>query len=229
MGVFSRFRDIINANINAMLEKAENPEKLIKLMIQEMEDTLVEMKASCASAMANRSRHLKNLTGMKQQVLEWAQRAALAVEKSRDDLAREAIVQKRDVDRHLVLMQEEADHLEASIERHQNDIAQLEEKLATARAKYKVLLQREKLARERKKAQTTIRHAETSDAFKRFENVEKRVDRIEAEAELVNAKRNVSLEDEFKRLEVDDEIEAELARIKAAQKAPAAQSPAHSS
>lgn len=224
MGVFTRFRDIISSNINAMLEKAENPEKLIKLMIQEMEDTLVEMKASCASSMANRSRHIKTLTTLKESVLEWEQRAKLAVDKMRDDLAREAIVQKRDLDRNLVLRQEEADHLEELIARHHKDIGQLEEKLATARAKYKVLLQREKLARERKKAQTTIRHAETSDAFTRFEHVEKRVDRIEAEAELVNAKRNVSLEDEFKRLEVDDEIEAELERIKA-ETSPAAAAP----
>lgn len=214
MGVFSRFRDIINSNLNAMLEKAENPEKLIKLMIQEMEDTLVEMKASCAAAMASRARLNTGLVQLKAQILEWDKRARLAVERGRDDLAREAIVQKRELEKGLALRQEDVGEIDALVERHQGEIVQLDEKLASARAKYKVLLQREKLAQERKTSQTRIRKAETTDAFTRFEHVEKRVDRIEAEAELVNVKRNDNLEDEFKRLEKDDGVEAELELLK---------------
>ncbi len=214
MGVFSRFRDIINSNINAMLEKAENPEKLIKLMIQEMEDTLVEMKASCASAMANRVRLNAGVTQVQANVEEWEMRARLAVDKGRDDLAREAIVQKRELASGLDMRLAELGSIDEMVERHQGEIVQLEEKMATARAKYKLLLQREKLAQERKTSQTRIRKAENTDAFARFEHVEKRVDRIEAEADLVNVKREFGLEDEFKRLEQDDGVEAELDRIK---------------
>ena len=90
MGIFTRFRDIISSNINAMLDKAEDPEKLISLMIREMEDTLVEIKASCAGVMANKKKLQRQMSEAQARSENWEQKAALAVTKGRDDLAREA-------------------------------------------------------------------------------------------------------------------------------------------
>lgn len=214
MGVFSRFKDIISANINAMLEKAEDPEKLIKLMIQEMEDTLVDMKASCASAMAERARVVRVLRATRTRVAEWDQRARLAVDKGRDDLAREALVRKRYFEEEVGQRDSEVTEFDKLIEKHQADIEQLEEKLETARGRYRVLVQRHKFAAERKKAQRGIRRAETSDAFLRFDLVEQRINRLEAEGDLVNGKRKPGLEEEFARLEKDGDIESALQALK---------------
>jgi len=214
MGVFSRFRDIISSNINAMLERAEDPEKLIKLMIQEMEDTLVEMKASCANTMAGRTRVTRELGEARDRAAEWEKRARTAVEKNRDDLAREALLRKRYSEEEAQRREEEAKQFEALIEKQQSEIEQIEEKLATARGQYRVLLQRHRFASERKKAQRGIRRAETSDAFARFDLVQNRVDRLDAEGDLVNGKRKPGLEEEFARLETNDEIEAALQALK---------------
>ena len=213
MGIFSRFRDIINANLNAMLEKAEDPEKLIKLMIQEMEDTLVELKASCAGAMANRSRIIRTRDFAMENVEKWDRKARLAVEKGREDLAREALLEKRACQQEADHRVKEADHFEQLVAQYQKDIQQLEEKLESARNKHRILVQRHIHASHRKDAQTKIRKADSSDAFVRFEQFESRIDRMEADAELINYRAS-SLEDEFSKMETDEQIEQELASLK---------------
>jgi phage shock protein A len=213
MGIFSRFRDIINANLNAMLEKAEDPEKLIKLMIQEMEDTLVELKASCAGAMANRSRIIRTRDVAVENVEKWDRKARLAVEKGREDLAREALLEKRACQQEADHRVKEADHFEQLVVQYQKDIQQLEEKLESARNKHRILVQRHIHASHRKDAQTKIRKADSSDAFVRFEQFESRIDRMEADAELINYRAS-SLEDEFSKMETDEQIEQELASLK---------------
>ncbi len=226
MGIFSRFRDIVSANLNAMLERAEDPEKLIKLMIQEMEDTLVELKASCAGAMANRARLSRALTTSRERAEGWEKKARLAVEKGREDLAREALAERRSLLQEVEARESEMAHFEELIEQYQSDIRQLEEKLASARNKHRILVQRHIHASSRKQAQTKIRKADTSDAFVRFEQFEARIDRMEADADLVNYGRPSSktLEDEFTHLERDEDIEKELASLKeSVQKKPASE------
>lgn len=216
MGIFTRFRDIISSNINAMLDKAEDPEKLIKLMIQEMEDTLVELKAGCAGVMANRKKVQRQLEEMRTLSGHWEGRAALAVSRGRDDLAREALVEKR---RYLrvaeTLDRECADH-NALVEQYQDDIRQLEDKLGSAREKQRMLLQRHIRARKRMRAQKEIRRMDSTEAVLKFEDLEKRIDRMEAEADLVNFGKKSTLEEEFDKLQVDEEIEKELRAIKSA-------------
>ena len=213
MGIFSRFRDIVSSNLNAMLEKAEDPEKLIKLMIQEMEDTLVELKASCAGAMASRTRVNRARDTAAEGVGKWDQKARLAVEKGREDLAREALLEKRACQQEVEDRNKESEHFDDLVSQYQKDIAQLEEKLEAARNKHRILVQRHIHAGHRKSAQSKIRKADSSDAFFRFEQFENRIDRMEADAELINY-RGTQLEDEFSKLETDEQIENELATLK---------------
>lgn len=213
MGIFSRFRDIVSSNLNAMLEKAEDPEKLIKLMIQEMEDTLVELKASCAGAMASRTRVSRAKDLATESVTKWDKKARLAVEKGREDLAREALLEKRACQEEAEHREKEATHFDELVSQYQKDIVQLEEKLEAARNKHRILVQRHIHASHRKTAQGKIRKADSSDAFFRFEQFENRIDRMEADADLVNY-RGSNLEDEFSKLETDENIEKELESLK---------------
>ncbi len=216
MGIFTRVRDIISSNINAMLDKAEDPEKLIRLMIQEMEDTLVELRASCADAMATRKRVERAKEESIARAGQWEERAQLAVAKGREDLAREALLEKRRLQEQAGSFDKELAQCDALIEQYQDDIVQLEQKLNAAREKQRILVKRHAHARTKKRAQIDIRRIETTDAFIRFEQFENRIERMEAEADLVNFGRKPSLEDEIAGLEGDEKIEQELRRLKEA-------------
>lgn len=214
MGIFTRFKDIVGSNINAMLDKAEDPEKLIKLMIQEMEDTLVEIKASCAGVMANKAGTTRTLNRAKDRVADWENKAKLAISKGRDDLAKEALLEKRRYMDEIEKFEGENNALEEVIAKYKADITELESKLSNAREKHKTLVHRHTQAEKSHKAQTSIRKANTSDAFVRFEAFENRIERMEASAGMVNAKAKPSLEEEFSKLEKDDALEDELAALK---------------
>lgn len=215
MSIFSRLGDIISSNINAMLDKAENPEKMVKMIIQEMEDTLIEIKANCAGAMATEKRIGRDLAAAASLGRAWGDKAALAVDRDRPELAREALLEKRRyIERAEALEREQRDAHEV-VNQYQEDIRQLEEKLAGAREKQRVLIQRHHHAEDKKRAQTDIRRYETSDAVRRFNLFEQRIDRMEAEADLVNIARKPNLEESFAALEQDDEIEKELAALMA--------------
>ncbi|NIA16435.1 MAG: phage shock protein PspA [Nitrospiraceae bacterium] len=216
MGIFTRVRDIISSNLNSMLDKAEDPEKMVRLMIREMEDTLVEIKASCAQAMATRKRVHQKLGEFSERANGWGDKAQLAVSRGREDLAREALVEKRRFNERCDALTEETAQLDGLVEHYQKDIVQLEEKLAGARDKQRVLVQRHRHAQGKKRAQQNIRKMDTSDAMLRFEKFEGRIDRMEADADLVNYGKRPPLEDAFAALETDDEIEEELAALKEA-------------
>ena len=218
MGIFSRFRDIVSSNINVMLDKAEDPEKLIKLMIREMEDTLVEIKASCAGVMAGNKKVQREIEEVQSRAKQWEERAELAVSKGRDDLAREALVERRRyTDRAEALLQESM-RLNAIVEQYQDDIRQLEEKLTSAREKQRILVQRHIRANKKRQAQEEIRRFDSSEAIFKFEDLENRIERMEAEADLVNFGRKPAVEAEWESLLVDDEIEKELQTLKSSSK-----------
>jgi len=214
MGIFTRFRDIVSANLNAMLDRAEDPEKLIRLMIREMEDTLVELKASCAGVMANSRKIQRQLSEIRSRVRHWEERAEVAVNKGRDDLAREALVEKRRYTERADGLDRESMECDALIEQYQDDIRQLEQKLQSAREKQRVLVQRHIHANKRREAQEEIRRMDTSEAFMKFEQLENRIERMEAEADLVNFGRKPELEVTLDDLALDDEIENELQKLK---------------
>jgi phage shock protein A len=215
MGIFTRFRDIVGSNINAMLDKAEDPEKMLKLMIREMEDTLVEIKASCAGVMASAKRIERELDGAESRAGYWEEKAALAVSKGRDDLAREALVEKRRYREKAEALQRELREHHALVDQYQEEIAQLEDKLEAAREKQRTLLQRHIHAQRKRKAEEEIRRASQSEAIHRFERFENRIERMEAEADLVNFGRKSTLEEDIASLEEDEELQKELEALKA--------------
>ncbi|MEX2380864.1 MAG: phage shock protein PspA [Opitutales bacterium] len=215
MGIFSRFSDIVSSNLNAMLDKAEDPEKLIKLMISEMEDTLVELKASCAGVIASRAKAQRSLADAEERMKRWTERAQLAVDKGREDLAREALLEKRACREQINDLTAESENLDQLVTQYKSDIAELSDKLAQARKKNVILVQRHIHANKKQKAQTDIRKAQSAEAMMRFDKFESRIDRMEADADLINYRGGKpTTEDEFTRFETDDEIEKELDRLK---------------
>jgi len=214
MGIFTRFRDIVSSNINTMLDKAEDPEKLIKLMIREMEDTLVELKSSCAGVMADRKKVDRQLEQLESRVKYWTERADLAVNKGRDDLAREALLEKRRFVSRKNALGDEISELDNLVEQYQNDIRQLEEKMKSARNKQRLLVQRHIHAKRKIRAQEDIRRMDSSDVIVKFDELENRIERMEVDGELVNFGKKPSLEEEFEKLAVDDDIEKELQALK---------------
>jgi len=219
MGIFSRLRDIISSNINAMLDKAEDPEKLLRLMLQEMEDTLVEIKAQCAAAMAQAKTVSRLAAESLERARQWADKARLAVEKNRDDLAREALAEKRQYNERAESLEQQRKEYQTLIEQCQRDILDLEGRITSVREKQKILAQRHFHARSRRRAQDHIRRADLGGVMQRFDSFERRIDRMEAEADLVNFGRKAPLESKFAELEGDQEIEAELGQLRAEVKA----------
>ena len=214
MGIFTRFRDIISSNINAMLDKAEDPEKLIRLMIREMEDTLVEIKTACAGVMAGGKKIKRQLEGLAARARYWEEKAELAVNKGRDDLAREALVEKRKFNRRIETLENDLAEHDLLIEQYQDDIRQLEEKLKSARDKQRMLVQRHIHAQKKMQAQEEMRRIDSSETVMKFDELENRIERMEAEADLINYGKKTSLEEELERLSVDEEIENELRALK---------------
>ena len=218
MGIFTRFRDIVSSNINAMLDKAEDPEKLIKLMIREMEDTLVEIKASCAGVMANSKKVQRQLDEVRSRENYWKERAGIAVNKNRDDLAREALVERRRYANQADGLEKEMLEYDALVEQYQDDIQQLEDKLGAAREKQRMLVHRHIHANRKRQAQEGIRRMDSSEAIIKFEELENRIDRMEAEADMINYGRKPTLEGELDKLMVDEDIEKELENLKSSRK-----------
>ena len=214
MGIFTRFRDIVSSNINAMLDRAEDPEKLLKLMIREMEDTLVELKSSCAGVMADMKKTQRRLEEMTLRKDAWEEKAAMAVRRNRDDLAREALLQKRMFTMRKKELQRNRDELNLLVNQYHEDIREREDRLKTARDKQRLLIQRHVHARNKMDAQHEIRRADSAEVMVKFEEFEKRIDRMESEADLINIGRSNSLQEELDNLTVDEEIEAELQALK---------------
>ena len=216
MGIFTRFRDIVSSNINAMLDRAEDPEKMIRLMIREMEDTLVEIKASCAGVMADGKKTRRKLNRIREKIVFWQDKASLAAQKERDDLAREALIEKRRLAERESLLEQELGEMDQLVNKYQEDIRQLEAKLKTARDKQRLLVQRHIHANRHKQAQEEIRRMDSADVVHKFDVFENRIERMEVEADLVNFGKRSNLEEALDKLTVDEEIEAELQQLKQA-------------
>jgi phage shock protein A len=214
MGIFSRFSDIVNANINAVLEKAEDPEKIIRLMIQEMEDTLVEIRSAAAKCIADRKELGRHVEHLERDQAEWAHRAELAVRREREDLARSALVEKQAIGDRVEEMRLELESLDGQLEKFNSDITQLQGKLNDAKTRQRSIVIRHKTASSQLSARKHIHDDRIDEMLFRFENAEQRIDRVESEAEAINMGRGKTLADEIADLGQDDRVEAELADLK---------------
>ena len=214
MGIFSRFSDIVNANINAVLEKAEDPEKIIRLMIQEMEDTLVEIRSAAAKCIADRKELGRHIEHLEREKMEWAHRAELAVRREREDLARAALAEKQAIGDRADQMKLELENLDGQLEKFNSDITQLQSKLTDAKTRQRSIVIRHKTANSQLSARKHIHDDRIDEMLFRFESAEQRIDRVESEAEAINIGRGKNLADEIADLEQDDRVEAELADLK---------------
>jgi len=169
MGIFTRFKDIVGANINAMLDKAEDPDKMIRLVIQEMEETLVELKSSCAGIMADKKKTERDQDFLLTQVQKWQDRAELAITKEREDLAREALIEKSQYQGKADRLFEDIHHYDSLIKQSQEDISQLESKINTAKEKQQLLIKRHIVAGQKLKTQNEIRRSESFSILQKFE------------------------------------------------------------
>lgn len=214
MGVFSRFTDIINSNINSLLDKAEDPEKMVRLIIQEMEDTLVEVRSSSAKTLADKKELGRQIVRYQKESQNWQEKAELALSKGRDDLARAALIEKKKSAESAEALESELAHIDEHIAKLQDEISQLQEKLADAKARQKAILMREKTASSRLKVKRNIDSDKVNDALSRFDRYERKIDDIEAQVEAHDLG-SKSLADEIAELESDEHIDDELAQLKA--------------
>ncbi|ENM3907987.1 phage shock protein PspA [Vibrio cholerae] len=219
MGIFSRFADIVNSNISALLDKAEDPEKMIRLIIQEMEDTLVEVRTNSAKAMADKKELARKVESIEQQLEDWQNKATLALSKQREDLARAALIEKQKLQHVLKGLHTEQTLVEETIEKLTGEIGKLETKITETRAKQQALAIRSQAASHRRDVQRHLHAGRSEEAMAKFEQFSRKVDELEAEADLyAQSGQARSLEQEFAELQAQDEIEKELNKLKAQMK-----------
>ena len=215
MGIFSRLTDIINANINSLLERAEDPEKMIRLMIQEMEDTLVEVRSQAVRSIAEKKDLGRKLDALNTRQQQWDEKAEFALRKNREDLAKSALVVKRKLEKQAEMLTQERQLVEESLERHNADLTLLQAKLAEAKTRKKGLEVRMKTAQNRVKIKRTLHDGRVDDALNRYESLERRIDDLEANADVYDLSKKKTLVEEFADLEVEADIAADLERLKA--------------
>lgn len=206
MSIFTRFKDIVNSNINSLLDKAEDPEKMLRLMIGEMEDTVIDLKTTTAARMAEAIRSEKKVEEAKATVERWQARAELAIEKGKDDLAREALMEKKYAQEAYERALDNIASLKKAVEEGKEEIRTLEDKIKSSKDKL-ASLQREQARAQEKKDSSMNLNA-------RFEEMENRINRMNAYNDLNKKSDEKSAEEKFSEMEKNDEIEAEIERIK---------------
>ncbi len=213
MSIFSRFTDIINSNISTILDKAEDPEKMVRLIIQEMEETLVEVRTQSARVIADKKEIGRRMERLKGEAEQWEGKAEVALSKEREDLARLALREKTQAEEAVELMAKDLEILEANLEKLGGDIAQLQQKLVDAKTRQKALIARSKTATSRLGVKRVLHDVNIDDAMDRFDRYERKMDDLEGEVEAYDlGQRNLA--DEIADLEADDKVDEELAKLK---------------
>ena len=214
MGIFSRTRDIVAANMAELLERADDPAKMVRMIILEMEETLVEVRASAARTIADQKEMRRHIQKLAEIEASWTEKAELALSKEREDLAKAALVERGKAAEMGAQLRDEVATLDEALRSSEEDIAKLQNKLREARAKQNAIATRLESANTKAKLREMWNGPKTHDAFSRFEVLERRADEAEGRAEAMGLTPR-TLEDEFNALRSNDKIDAELAALKA--------------
>lgn len=214
MGVFSRFTDIVNANINAALDRAEDPQKVVRLIIQEMEETLVEVRASAAGYLADKKSLERKAATLAKQSTQWGQKAELALTKDREDLARAALVEKQQTDEDAAVIASDMAKLAEILEALQQDCGRLQEKLAEAKGRQKAMNLRQDSAVTRLKVRQQTHNTDIDQAIEKFSRYERRIDDLEAQVEAYDLTSGKLLTQQFQQMETDEKVQNALNELK---------------
>ncbi|MGP1394395.1 MAG: phage shock protein PspA [Inquilinaceae bacterium] len=215
MGMFSRLGDIINSNINSMLDRAEDPEKVVRLIIQEMEDTLVEVRTAAARTIAEKKDLLRKIEQFTTAQEDWQKKAELALSKDREDLAKGALVAKTRAAETAELLKKELVSLEEGLAKANDDLGKLQAKLSEAKAKQKTMELRRKTAHDRLRVRTQLHDGRIDQALGRYEQIERKLDEMEGRVEAFDLGQRRGLAEDIAELEAETAIESELAEMKA--------------
>ncbi|MDN3653772.1 phage shock protein PspA [Thalassotalea ponticola] len=214
MGMFSRITDIINANINALLDKAENPEKMIRLIVQEMEETLVEVRCEAAKYIAEKKQLTRALERINKQDTQWQEKAELALSKGREDLARSALVEKQKLAQELSECEQSIQHIDDVLTAIQTDSQHLQNKLSEAKARQHAIVTRQQTAEVRLQTKKVLDTGDIDRAIAKFEHYQQKVDDLEAQVDAYDVVANQSLADQIAELEQQDAIAQQLEKLK---------------
>lgn len=215
MGMFSRMTDIVQANLNSILDKAEDPHKVIRLIVQEMEETLVEIRSVAARSLADKKQLVRKQEKLQAQVKDWQNKATIAMKKDREDLARAALVEKNQAQDALTQLDKESEVVDEAIAKLQEDTGRLQDKLKEAKGRQKSLDIRKQSVTVRLKVKTNNSVEKIEDAIAKFEHYEHRIDELESQVDAYDlVSETSSLTAEIQQLEIDENIENELAALR---------------
>ncbi len=214
--IFTRARDIIAANVTEMLDRSEDPARMIRMIIVEMEETLVEIRATAARSIADIKEMRRAMNRLDTIQSNWAEKASLALEKGREDLARAALGEKQKATDMAESLADEIGQIESVLRSYEADIAKLQGKLAEARSRQAAISNRLESAITRARTNEMLHGSRTQDAFSRFETLERRADMAEGYADALGLSGPKSLEEEIAELKSADKVDAELEELKAA-------------
>ncbi len=214
MGMFSRFTDIVNANLNSILDKAEDPEKMIKLIIQEMEETLVEVRSTAAKHIAEKKTLMRQKRNLESSVASWQEKAEYAVAKGRDDLAKSALVEKNKAQTQIDALQDELSQLEEFLGDVQDDAQRLQEKLHEAKRRQEAYVLRQQSAQVRLKVREKAAVYNLEEAISKFERYQQKIDEVEAQVEAFDMTSNQDLASQINALQADEKVDQELEALK---------------
>jgi phage shock protein A len=214
MGIFSRTRDIVAANFADLLDKAEDPSKMIRMIILEMEETLVEVRASAARTIADQKEMRRHIAKLEQLQANWTEKAELALSKDREDLAKAALIERQKATDMAEQLKAEVQVLDDALRASEEDIAKLQGRLREARTKQSNIQTRIETANNRFRLRDMYAGPKTQEAFSRFTDLERRADEAEGRAEAMGLGVGKSLEEEIAELRQSDRVDEELAAMK---------------
>ena len=213
MSIFNRLSDIINSNISSLLDKAENPEKMIRMVIQEMEETLVEVRSGTAKVIAEKKTLARRAEQLKRQAQDWESKAELALSKEREDLAKAALLEKSNINSSVVITERDLAKLDGTLDKLSTEIEQLQAKLNDARARQKTIVMRTTATQSRLNVNRQLHSYSIDNAMDKFEYYEKKINQMEGQMDSIHIEKR-GLQSEFDELEKQESIDQELEALK---------------